>query len=196
MAMADPNTAGSDKRTGAHLAAFANSPPTLFLLLEAQADIHVKGQHRETPLHFAAIHESISFGTLPSCLQLLVDRRANVHVQGAEGETALQFAAVNERIHLVKQVANAGADALAQDAEGDIPLLWAYQEDTRAALMDGCWRISFRTLFQMNVGILCVYASDRLLGQLCRSLRRLVFVVGVVVVVVCSCCDCCDCCSC
>lgn len=85
-------------------------------------------------------------------VQLLLDRGADVHIADFGGETPLHFAAVKEEVVVVKQLLLAGADALAPDTDNYIPLLWADEADTRAALMDGCWgKLSFVMVLHLNM---------------------------------------------
>eukprot|EP00434_Breviolum_minutum_P014051 symbB.v1.2.012392.t1/scaffold857.1/size218589/7 len=115
------------------------------LLLEAWADPNSAGNDRRTALRLAVCARS------PTTVETLLWHGADVHAQDWNGEMPLHFAALNEDVPIVKQLLLAGADPLAPDAVLDTALLWAYAADTRAALMDGCWRnMSFSTLFLLN----------------------------------------------
>ena len=135
------------------------------LLLEAWADPNLAGNDRRTALHLAVCARS------PTTVETLLWHGADVHAQDWNGEMPLHFAALNEDVPIVKQLLLAGADPLAPDAVLDTALLWAYAADTRAALMDGCWRnMSFSTLFLLNWQALSDHAGCHNLKQLCRSL--------------------------
>ena len=132
---ADPNIAGRDRRTAAHVAVLAESAMTLQVLLCHRADANARDCHGNTPLHLAAF--------FPANLQA------------------------------VQQLIGAGADPLAPDVDGDPPLIWGHDVDTTAALMDGCWdRLSFLTLFLLNINNLSNLTGTGQLRCLCRSLCR------------------------
>ena len=85
----------------------------------------------------------------------------------------LHYAALLEEVQLVNQLVRAGADALTPDTEGDMPLLWAGQAETRAELMNGCWaQISFLHLLLLNAPTLSKHAGRKVLARLCRSTHR------------------------
>ena len=142
---------------------------SVHLLLNGFADPNIAGNDRRTALHLAAMVRS------PMTAQILLAHGADVKARDVHGETPLHFAALAEDVPVVKQLLLAGADALAPTTQGDIPLFWAYEADTRAVLMDGCWvRMSFLTLFLLNVSTLLQYTSQGVLKQLCRKMCRII----------------------
>jgi len=109
----------------------------------------------------------------PTTLQVFLDHGAGPHALDLHGETPLHYAALLEEVQLVNQLAGAGADALGPDSEGDIPLFWAGQAETRAELMNGCWtKMSFLHLFLLKAPELSKRTGRRALAQFCRSMHR------------------------
>ena len=139
-----------------------------FLLLNAWADPNIAGNDRRTSLHFAVLTHS------PMTVQVLLAGRADVHVRDLHGETALHFAAISENVAFVKQLIMAGADPLTPNEEGDVPLLWGREVDTKGALLEGCWHdMSYTMLFLLNLRTLSAYTTCRPLEKLCKCMRKL-----------------------
>jgi hypothetical protein len=142
---------------------------SVHLLLNAFANPESTGVDGRTAMHIAVLANS------PVTLQVLIQHNANVHLHDRRGETPLHYAAFLDNAPLVKQLVCAGGDALSPNINGDVPLYWCCEADTRAALMDGCWqKLSYLSVFMLNAHILSPHLPGRKLGHLCRSLYRFV----------------------
>ena len=126
--------AGSDLkeqcRAGAalHLACWRGNVAMVSKLVELGADVSLRGQNENTPLHEAA-------GTANEWqpvekVAVLLKAGAEVDVMNVHEATPLHLAAQQMNARAVKMLLDAGADSLAKDYDGETPLDVLLQEIT------------------------------------------------------------------
>lgn len=94
------------------LFSYVNSPEMARLLLNHQADVHLRGHHG-----LQAIHHSKTIGIL----NIWLEAGANIHDRDNHGNTLLHFLTDHE-IDLAKHLIQLGADVNAVNQEGQTPL--------------------------------------------------------------------------
>jgi ankyrin repeat protein len=97
------------------IAAKADFPEAMHLLLDQGADAARRSQFLETALHFAAHHYTAE------TIHLLVTAGADINAPDRTGQTALHIAAHHNRRDVVKTLIARGADPTIKDARGRTP---------------------------------------------------------------------------
>jgi ankyrin repeat protein len=97
------------------VAAKADFPEAMYLLLDQGADAARRSQFLETALHFAAHHYTAE------TIHLLIDAGADINAPDRTGQTALHIAAHHNRRDVVKTLIARGADPTITDARGRTP---------------------------------------------------------------------------
>jgi len=97
------------------VAAKADFPEALQLLLDQGADATRRSNFLETALHFAAHHYTVE------TINLLLDAGADIDAPDRTGQTALHIAAHHNRRDVVKTLVGRGADPLLEDQRGRTP---------------------------------------------------------------------------
>lgn len=97
------------------IAAKADFPEAMYLLLDQGADAARRSQFLETALHFAAHHYTAE------TIRLLLDAGADVNAPDRTGQTALHIAAHRNRRDVVKTLIARGADPTVSDNRGRTP---------------------------------------------------------------------------
>ena len=138
-------------------------------LILAGADVNVKNQNKEAPLHLAVV------GDYYTAVSLLIDGGAEVDAQNNEGKTPLYLAVALERAGMVSLLLSAGADGGLPDEDGITPLDKAVEND-----LDVVADIR-------NAGGVCLTRTDAACGLVMRPLHSTVVVaenhVGAALVV-------------
>lgn len=114
------------------VAAKADFPEALQLLLDQGADATRRSNFMETALHFAAHHYTVE------TINLLLDAGADIDAPDRTGQTALHIAAHHNRRDVVKTLVARGADPLIEDQRGRTPdrlCLAPVQESTRYIIL-------------------------------------------------------------
>ena len=82
------------------------------------ANINIKNNYGETPLHFAIV-----FNRSIKIIELLLEKGANINIQDRNGNTPLYFAiSINKPIEIIKFLLEKGAKPNIQNNNGDTPL--------------------------------------------------------------------------
>jgi ankyrin repeat protein len=97
------------------VAAKADFPEAMHLLLDQGADAARRSRFLETALHFAARHYTAE------TIRLLLDAGADIAAPDRTGQTALHIAAQHNRRDVVKTLLARGADPTARDRRGRTP---------------------------------------------------------------------------
>ncbi|MDP2204774.1 MAG: ankyrin repeat domain-containing protein [Alphaproteobacteria bacterium] len=97
------------------VAAKADFPEAMHLLLDQGADAARRSQFLETALHFAARHYTAE------TIHLLIDAGADINAPDRTRQTALHIAAYHNRRDVVKTLIARGADPTITDARGRTP---------------------------------------------------------------------------
>ncbi|CAE7593772.1 ANK3 [Symbiodinium natans] len=112
--------------TALHIAAYEGSVGVAQLLLDSKAVLGSKDDSKDTPLHLAAYMGQVAQTRI---VQLLLSKRAAVDEKGSGDKTALHLAARRGQLEAVQQLMGqgrladfAGAQIVAVDKEGDLPL--------------------------------------------------------------------------
>ncbi len=99
---------------------FNEDPRATELLLNNGADMNVRGQVGNAPIHRAAQNRN------PEVLKVLLNAGANIDVRNNRGDTPLhwgaEFSKNGSSIETIKILLNAGADINARDKSGNTPL--------------------------------------------------------------------------
>ena len=100
--------------------------------VKAGADVNVRNEDGETPLHWAA-----RWNRNPEVIALMVRHGTDVNVQDKVGDTPLHWAASsNPNPAVIDVLVRLGADANAQDEDGTTPLHWAANFNKNPAVID------------------------------------------------------------
>ena len=107
-----------------HQATLKDNLEMVQFLVSKGADIHAEDDSDWTPLHYAAEYCNID------TIEFLLSKGADIHAKEyVFGATPLYLAMWNKRWNkrgeIVKYLVSRGADVLAQDGSGNIPLHWA-----------------------------------------------------------------------
>ena len=86
------------------------------LLVPKKGNVNKKGGFGRTPLHHAALMESVELA------ELLIEAGADANIQNEIGETPLRVAAWKKSVALVALLIEAGANPNIQNKEGHTPL--------------------------------------------------------------------------
>ena len=118
----DPNKhLDEDGLPGVYWASLRDHQEVLDTLIEAGADLNIKGQWGETTLHRAAVNRE--------CLVMtkLIRAGANLDLRNNDGQTALFWAVERgyKKIEISSALLQGGADPNMQDKEGDTALTLA-----------------------------------------------------------------------
>lgn len=113
------------------IAAKADFPEAMKLLLDKGADVTRLSHYRETALHFAAHHYTVD------TILILLDHGADINAPDRIGQTPLHIAAHHNRRDVVKTLVAMGADPLLKDQRGRTPdlLCQAPVQDTTRAIV-------------------------------------------------------------
>ncbi len=109
----DINTQDKCGDTLLHKIAEAGNAKIMELLLNKGADVHLKGEINDTPLHRAAT---------PECVKLLINRGANIHARTRGGYTPLNCQEILKQPKSVKLLIQLGANVNTKTEFGDTPL--------------------------------------------------------------------------
>jgi ankyrin repeat protein len=104
--------ADKQHKTILQVAAWAQRPDIVKKAVAAGADVNAADDDGYTALHWAAASDTAETG------EFLIAKHARVNVASKSGETPLMMALSVSRPKLVRQLLDAGADALATDKEG------------------------------------------------------------------------------
>ena len=99
------------------IAAIENVPETTAALLDAGAEVNVKGTDGLTPLMLAAQNNPN-----PEVLKVLIEAGEDVNAKDTEGWTPLMIAAIENTPEVLTALLEAGADAKAKNDEGKTAL--------------------------------------------------------------------------
>ncbi len=129
------------------VAAKADFPEAMQLLLDKGADVTRLSNFRETALHFAARHYTVE------TIHILLDHGADINAPDRIGQTALHIAAHHNRRDVVKTLVAHGANPLLKDQRGRTPDLLCQapvQETTRAIVVQAqdVWRKGGRPVLE------------------------------------------------
>ena len=114
---ADIDARGVGEWAPLHFAAGWGTVETMSVLLNAGADVGVRGgKYGNTPLHFAAF-----LGCGVGIVNSLLDAGADIEARDLGGETPLHFAVESGNPETVKALLNAGADREARNTDGMTP---------------------------------------------------------------------------
>lgn len=97
----------------------SNGVEILKLLLASKADVNVRSQERQTPLHFAADSGHTN------AVRLLIERKADLNAQRWDLKTPLHLAASNGHLEVVRLLVDNGALINAKDRYKNTPLMCA-----------------------------------------------------------------------
>jgi len=86
------------------------------ILLEKGADVSLRNNHDEIPLHIAALNGDTAI------INLLLIYKSNVQAKNDKGQTPLHLAVTNGNHLVVKSLINAGSDVNEPDKNGNTPL--------------------------------------------------------------------------
>ena len=95
----------------------------LKLLIRAGANLEIRNNNGEMPLHCALISDS------KKDMRLLISAKANLDVQDQDGCTPLHYAAECCEVNRVRLLLAAGANVDVKDNNGETPLFLAVNED-------------------------------------------------------------------
>ena len=115
-----------------HFAASNSNIVVLEYLISQGADVNVKAQYGETPLHWAT-----RWNSDVDVLEYLVSRGNDVNVKEIYGHTPLHFAAmVNSSVEVLKCLVSKGADVNARNCWDDTPLYEAAGWNDNAKVLE------------------------------------------------------------
>ncbi len=89
----------------------------LRLLLNAKADVNIRGDSRQTPLHFATDKKHLGM------VNLLLKHHPAINVLDASGYSPLHNAVLSRNLPIVRRLLEAGAQPNTVDNTGDTPLI-------------------------------------------------------------------------
>jgi ankyrin repeat protein len=111
-------------------AAFKGNSAIVARLLEAGANVTVRGRKKDTPLHVACAGYAPQ-GKHVTVIRLLVAAGADLEARDENGQTPLHYAAVPSmpyRLAVLERLISLGADLDAKDNDGRTPLALVRQE--------------------------------------------------------------------
>ncbi|MFV0522698.1 MAG: ankyrin repeat domain-containing protein [Mangrovibacterium sp.] len=127
---ADVNLKGKDNATALMYAAFNMHVDIAKLLLDAGADVSLVNDQNRNALMFASSAPS------PEMLKLLIDAGSDVNLgDSVENWTPFLMAASEGLIDNMKVLADAGADVMAVDVDGETALDFAMDHKRQAAML-------------------------------------------------------------
>ena len=110
---ADVNARNKDQATPLHLASYHSKLRTMQVLFDHGAEAEAQNADGQTPLHLAS-H--------PDVVQLLLERGVDVNARDNDQATPLLWASYESKGQIVLPLLGHGADAEAQNADGQTPL--------------------------------------------------------------------------
>lgn len=133
----NPNARSQKGFTPLHWAtAWSTTPAVVKALLDAGAELNVRGENGLIPLHMAAVSKN------PAVVTALLEAGANLNAQNEEKLTPLHLAAAKSKTPaVVKALLDAGADPTAKDKWSKTP--WDYAKNNAALKgTDAYWQLN------------------------------------------------------
>jgi len=139
---ADPNVQCHVKNTPLHSAAFYGDVEMVQELLDLEADVNVRNDRGETPLHYTSRTPSATCHNIPTfqillgnVAELLLDRGADINTWNNVGRTPLHSAVDSGCIEVVRVLLEHGANVGAEDEQGRTPFTLAEGQDEMMKLL-------------------------------------------------------------
>ena len=125
----DVNQPGAQKRTPLHKAVGGNQPDIVTILLEAGAKPDVLDKGGKTPLHWAALVDSVA------CAKLLIEvGKADINSKTKGGATGCHLAAEENKLKVLAYFIDTGADGDALNNKGLTPFDIAKKKGHKEAM--------------------------------------------------------------